>query len=52
MDISKRLDNGEVLITLSNKHRRTALDLYQKRWEIETLFGNLKLAVLGVKIRA
>lgn len=38
----KRLDNGEVLITLSNKHRKTALDLYQKRWAIETLFGNLK----------
>jgi len=38
----KRLDDGEILITLSNKHRKTALDWYQKRWLIETLFGNLK----------
>lgn len=38
----KRLDDGEILITLSNRHRKTALDWYQKRWLIETLFGNLK----------
>lgn len=38
----KRLDDGEILITLSNKHRKTALDWYQQRWAIETLFGNLK----------
>lgn len=38
----KRLDDGEILITLSNKHRKTALDWYQKRWFIETLFGNMK----------
>ena len=38
----KRLDDGEILIPLSNKHRKTALDWYQKRWAIERLFGNLK----------
>ena len=38
----KRLDDGEILITLSNKNRKAAVDWYQKRWLIETLFGNLK----------
>ena len=33
---------GEILITLSNKYRKTALDWYQKRWFIETLFENMK----------
>lgn len=32
----------EPMIVVSNKTFRNAVDLYQKRWEIETLFGCLK----------
>jgi len=38
----KKLEDGSHLLTVSNRHRKTALSLYRKRWAIETLFGNLK----------
>lgn len=37
-----RLINGELLIIATDKHCENALEIYKKRWEIETLFGCLK----------
>lgn len=38
----KRLQDGELLIVASNKFSENAIDIYGKRWEIETLFSCLK----------
>lgn len=37
-----RLTNSELLIIASNIESDQAIEFYAKRWEIETLFGNLK----------
>lgn len=37
-----RLENGELLIVASNIFIEDPIELYKKRWEIETLFGCLK----------
>jgi len=37
-----RLTNGELLIVATDKHCANALEIYKKRWDIETLFGCLK----------
>ena len=37
-----RLENGELLIIASAQFCAQAVENYAKRWEIETLFGNLK----------
>ena len=38
----KRLDNGELLILATNANPETALAIYRKRWQIETLFAACK----------
>ena len=43
MVVGKKLPNGEMLILCSNRHNKQAiLDTYQKRWDIERMFKNLK----------
>lgn len=37
-----RLDDGELLIIISNDSPTTAISEYARRWGIETLFGNFK----------
>ena len=39
---ASRSPSGELLILVTMRFSRTALSLYKKRWEIETLFGCLK----------
>ncbi len=37
-----RLTDGELLIIASNVENENSIEIYGKRWEIETLFGNMK----------
>ena len=37
-----RLKDGQLLIVASNRISENAIDIYGKRWEIETLFSCLK----------
>ena len=39
-----RLENGELLIIVTNANPKESLDLYAQRWEIEMLFKALKTA--------
>ena len=39
-----RLENGEMLIIVTNANPKESLDLYAQRWEIEMLFKALKTA--------
>jgi hypothetical protein len=37
-----RLEDGELLVVISNDSPRTAMNDYAQRWGIETLFGMFK----------
>jgi hypothetical protein len=46
---AKRLEDGELLIVVSNASARAALDAYKGRWAIECLFGDTKTRGLNLE---